>query len=307
MQIRYIQVMPGLFDEFARSFSSDDEDETSHDGVAQAVVDSLDEDDIDEELREAEKLLAKAAYYKAIVRNGVIEDDGTTQSTEVNAEARVWARQQMGKMLGRHQEPAKVEPQFTENEVRALKKLAGFALAKMGELPAEPVVKTVAAQPPTPTVRKVAAQPPAQPKRVQADTAKPKAAPAPAGPVAKAGKTKAPRVKKDAAGEPDYDSVPSGTPFKDVDGTMCKFVDNPNYDPGREGSRPRTKLKIQGQVRAVSGGFPPPTKDQLTMLSQVQAMETIGSGTSASATSPFGYDKDASTDIFVAAAAKSLT
>lgn len=297
--------MPGLFDEFARSFDSDDEDETSPDGVAQAVVDSLEEDDIDEELREAEKLLAKAAYYKAIVRTGVIEDDGTQQATEVNAEARIWARQQMGKMLGRHQEQVKVEPLFTENEVRALKKLAGFALAKMGELPAEPVVKKIETAP-TPTVRKVPSQQvKVEPKRPQA-VAKPKPAAVAQNTVAsKPGKPKAPKVKKNEAGEPDYDSIPSGTPFKDVDGTMCKFVDNPNFDPAREGSKPRTKLKITGQVRAAGTGFPAPNKQQLEAMSLAQSSATVDSATSASATSPFGYDKEASTDMFVAAAAVS--
>jgi hypothetical protein len=142
--------MAGLFDEFARSFDpvEEREQESSPDAVAQAAVDSLDDDEIDEELSEAEKRLAKAAYYKAIVRGGVIEDDGTSQATEVNSEAKVWARQMMGKLLGLASSlpvPVKVESQFTDNEVKALKKMAGVVLRQMGELPNDPVVKKVEA------------------------------------------------------------------------------------------------------------------------------------------------------------------
>lgn len=303
--------MAGLFDQFSQAFDS--EDEVAQSEVAQAVVQSLDEEDFDDELREAEKLLAKAAYYKAIVRDGIIQEDGTPQAAEVNAEARLWARQQMGKMLGRYQpEAAKVvEPLFTENEVRALKKLAGFALAKMGELPAEPVVRKVENQPPVPTVRKLTT--PSKPKQQdvvktskpqqdrQPKTSRPQQPPA----AAPAGK-RPPRVKKNADGTPDYDGIPSGELFRDVDGNLCKMIDNPRFDPAIEGSKPRTKMKATNQVR-VSGGYPPPTKDQLSSLSHAQSAATISSGTSASATSPFGSDSDATQDLFIQAAARSLT
>jgi hypothetical protein len=298
--------MAGLFDEFARSFESENEEEgEQNDAVSQAVVESLEEDDgIDEEFSEAERLLAKAAYYKAIARNGVVEDDGTPQATEVNAESRVWAREQMGKMLGRSQpKAAPIESVFTPNEVMALKKLAGFTLAKMGEPVSEPVVKTVSA-PVAPQVRKVQSQLP--PKQV----AKPVAPKAPAAkaskPAAKPGAKKTPaRVSKSSDGKPDYSKMPNGEVFKDVDGQLYKMVDNPNFDPDRKGSKPRTKLKVTNQVRG-QGAFPTPTREQMSAITAAQSQDTINVGASASATSPFGSDKQAGQDVFILAAAGSL-
>jgi hypothetical protein len=310
--------MPGLFDNFGSSFDmGEDEDEVStSDNAAQSVVDSLDDDEIDEELSEAEKRLAKAAYYKAIVRNGVIEDDGTSQATEVNAEARVWARQMMGKLLGlasaQPAAPVKMELPFTPNEVGALKKLAGIALAKMGETASEPVVKKVEA-PATPQVRKVQAQ--QQAKSAQrteavgksAPKAKAKPQPAPSQTVAANGKKKPGKVRPSADGTFDYDRIPSKTPFTDVDGQVYKFVDNPNYDPDRKGSKPRTKLKVTNQVRG-TGAIPTPNKMQMEAITASQSMETVNNGSSASASSPFGAakDEDKTQNLFVAAAASAL-
>ncbi len=297
--------MAGLFDEFSRSFESNEEEQEAGDAAAQAVVDSLDDDEIDEELSEAEKRLAKAAYYKAIVRGGVIEDDGTSQATEVNAEAKVWARQMMGKLLGlASAQPAPVAvSQFTPNEVTALKKLAGFALAKMGELPSEPVVKQVQA-PAAPQVRKVQAQ--QQPRKPQAPAAAaPKAPPSKPSPGA-AGK-KPIKVTKAADGTADYENTPSMQVFKDVDGQLYKFVDNPNFDPDRKGSKPRTKIKVTNQVRSARA-LPTPNKMQMEAITASQSMETVNSGASASASSPFGSarDEDKSQSVFVAAAANAL-
>jgi hypothetical protein len=304
--------MAGIFDDFDRAFDTGEgrsESDSDEDQASQAAMDSLDADDgIDEELREAEKLLAKAAYYKAIVRNGVIEDDGTTQAVEVNAEAKIWARQMMGKMLGRNQpEPVKVESPFTENEVKALKKLAGFALAKMGELPADPVVKKIEA-PPVPTVRKV----PAQTKPALQPSKKPAAPPAkkppvkPQPPARNGKKHRQPgKVAINDDGTPDYESIPTQETFADVDGALCKMVENPAFNPDVKGSKPRSKVKITSQVK-VAGGFPPPNRYQMESLSQSQSMETISAGVSASATSAVAPDEHANQTVFIAAAAKSL-
>lgn len=303
--------MAGLFDNFGSSFDMGDDEEAqqaSGDAAAQAVVDALDDDDIDDELSEAEKRLAKAAYYKAIVRGGVIEDDGTSQAAEVNAEARIWGRQQMAKLLGIAKPEAVAAPaasQFTDNEVVALKKLAGFALAKMGELPNDPVVKKVEA-PKTPTVKKVAAQPQTDLRGKPAPAAPTKPTPGPGKTVA-GKKGKPPKVKPGANGAIDYGSIPSKTPFTDTDGNIYKFVDNPNYDPERKGSKPRTKLKVTNQVRA-TGAFPTPNKQQMEALSQQQSIDTVNNGSSASASSPFGAakDEDKTQGVFVAAAANAL-
>ena len=304
--------MAGIFDNFGASFDMEPE---RSDAAAMAVVNTLQNNQQqqaeDDDLLDVDKLLAKASYYKAIVINGVVEDDGTPQAAEVNAEARLWARQQMAKMLGRYQEPAKavVENPFSEKETMALKKLAAVALRQMGELPSEPVVKKVET-PAGPRVRKVgapaAASKPAAPAPTQPKASKP---PAPAAPPAqgKGGKKALPSVPmKD--GQPDYDAIPSKQPFVDVDGTVCRMIDNPRFDPSVEGSKPRTKMKASSQVRAAGGGHPPPSsKAQWEMITQAQSADTIAVAASASATSPFGYDKEASSDLFIAAAAKSLT
>lgn len=306
--------MAGLFDNFGSSFDIGEEDSSTPDTAAQAVVDALDDDEIDDELSEAEKRLAKAAYYKAIVRGGVIEDDGTSQAAEVNAEAKVWARQQMAKLLGIAKPEAvaaKVESQFSTNEVMALKKLAAFALAKMGELPNDPVVKKVEA-PKAPTVRKVAAQQ----QSVQQTDLRGKPAPKPpTKPQAKPGATvaaggkkgKPGKVLKAADGTPDYANMPSQTVFTDVDNQLYKFVDNPNFDPEKKGSKPRTKLKVTNQVRG-TGALPTPNKMQMEAISASQSMESVNSGVSASVSSPFGAakDEDKTQDVFVLAAGNAL-
>ncbi len=304
--------MAGLLDEFARSFDSGEDEEQSPDAVAQAVVNTLDDDDIDEEMSEAEKRLSKAAYYKSIIKNGgVIEEDGTPQAAEVNAEAKTWARQKMAELLGVAKPvvaDVKIELPFTPNEITALKKLAGFALAKMGELPADPVVKKVEA-PKAPTVKKVASQ---QPKKVErtelqgkpAPAARAKPQPGPNQTVA-GKKTKPAKVVKDAEGKPDYESMPSGQVFKDVDGNLYKMVDNPRFDPEVKGSKPRTKLKVTNQVKGV-GAFPTPNKQQMEAITASQSQDTVNTGASASATSPFGSDTNATPGVFVAAAAGSL-
>lgn len=306
--------MSNIFQQFSSSFDDTDDFQPtvlSPERAVEAVAESLEEDTLDEELKEAEKLLAKAAYYKVIAINGVIEDDGTSQAAEVNAESRLWARQQMARMLGRHQEqtaPAKVESPFNEKETMALKKLAALTLAKMGETATEPTVKKVETKPAGPTVRRIQAPKTQTPSKPSAPAKPQQAAPTPAAKpkAAKGGKkSDLPHVPV-VNGEPDYDTFPSKQPFIDVDGAVCKMVDNPRFDPSIEGSKPRTKMKVSNQVRAAGAGFPPPTKDQMQMLSQAQSMETINSGTSASATSPFGYDKEASQDIFIAAAAGSI-
>jgi hypothetical protein len=304
--------MAGIFDSFASSFDMEPE---RSDAAATAVVNTLQNQhqaqSEDDDLLDVERLLAKAAYYKIIVTNGVVEEDGTPQAAEVNAEVRLWARQQMAKMVGRYQEPAKaVESPFSEKETMALKKLAAVALRQMGELPTEPVVKKVEA-PTGPRVRRVeapaSAKKPAAPAPTQPKASKPQAPAAPSAP-AKGKKGAAPPVPMNNDGTPNYEAVPSRQPFTDVDGTVCKMIDNPRFDPTNEGSKPRTKMKVTNQVRGAGGGHPPPaSKAQWEMITQAQSADTISVAASASATSPFGYDKEASSDLFIAAAAKSLT
>lgn len=289
-------------------------DEVIAEAAAQATETS--DADIDEELAEAEKRLAKAAYYKAIVRSGVIEDDGTPQAAEVNDEARKWARQRMAVLVGiAAPQPVaapQAPPQFNDREVVALKKVAEKVLASMGERPADPVVKMQAA-PAVPTVKKVAASaPPKAPKT-----------PVPPAPKAPAGKTGKPKTKsqlpKTASGQIDYAKIPSGEVFTDVDGQNYRFIDNRSFDPDRtydalvakgvppelakaQASHPRIKSKVAGRRKGV---VPMPDKRQMEMITAAQANETTNVGGSASATSPFGGD-GATQSTYATAAALSL-
>lgn len=253
-----------LFDDSA--FDVGDEE-----AAADQIMSELDEQDIDEELREAEKKLTKAAYYKALVVSGVVEDDGTDAAAEVNAEASLWARQQMAKLLGRGEakpEPVKVELPFSDKEIQALKRLAGRALEMAGERATEPVVKPVTA-PPAPTVRTVAAKPKPQPKPTVAKPQPQK--PQQKRPVPGKAPAKKPQPKKP---EIDYDSIPSGQVFTDVDGVERKFVDNPNFNPDIPGSKKRAKIGVANQVRDTAV-VPMPTGAHMETISQIQSAESI--------------------------------
>lgn len=259
-----------LFDESAYDVGEESDDTEA--AAAEQIVSELDEQDIDEELREAEKKLTKAAYYKALVTAGVVEDDGTEAAAEVNAEASLWARQQMAKLLGREKPaqapaPVKVELPFTDKQIQALKSLADRALQIAGERVAEPVVKPVAA-PPTPAVRTVATKPKPAPKPVASKPQQKKPAAKPQG------KKPVPGKKPAKPQEMDYDSIPSGEVFTDTDGAQYKFVDNRNFDPSIEGSKPRVKIKVTNQVRDVQA-IPMPSKGAMEAITANQAAEAV--------------------------------
>jgi hypothetical protein len=134
----------------------------------------------------------------------------------------------------------------------------------MAERPTpEPVVRTIpASQANEPKVRKVGAAPATQ------------AAPAPVRePEVK--RRKIMRPVKDDEGNIDYDSIPSGKEFKDKDGSVYKFVDNPNFDPDKAGSKPRAKMKITAQNGAGIKRAPPPDKNMLEMYSAQQSGNTV--------------------------------
>src|SRR5688572_22300763 len=312
----------GTFDEFARSFGGADEEEPEpqqpqrqrqarHDAISE-VVDSLNDEDIDDELREAEKRLSKAAYYKQIVRSGIIEEDGTPEAAEINAEARLWARQRMVTLLKGEQPAAPqaaVESPFTDKEIMALKAVAGKVLLSQGEKPVDPVVKKIQTTPPAPTgpqvkTLKTGNKPKAQPE--QRKQAAPAAPPAPAGkppgkkpPPPAPAKRKFLRPERDDEGKIDYYALPMETPFEDTDGQIYKMIPHPDED------NRRIKRKITGQVKAVDAIPMPMTKHQIEAVSAAQAMATIDAGASASASSPFGSDQHVTPAHFVAAAALS--
>lgn len=266
--------MSGSFD------SSAYDDVADEDQAVDQIVQELDDEDIDEELREAEKCLAKAAYYKALVNSGVIEADGSDEATEVNAEARVWARQQMAKLIGRKApDPVHVPTpsQFTENEVKALKQLAARALQLAGERAAEPVVKTVSA-PVAPQVKTVASTRPVVKPAIQQKSKKP------APPQSK------PKKQQQKQAQPkkvDYDKVPSGEVFTDLDGQQYRFVDNPKYDPSIQGSKPRTKCKVTNQVRDTQA-IPMPSREGMSAITADQAARAVSTPDAVESGNPDG-------------------
>src|SRR6266404_8204747 len=99
-----VTVMAGnLMDEFDRIYGSGpntaEQAGPSIQSSMEEVVEEYSEESIDDELAAAERQIAKATYYKAIVRQGVVEDDGTELSAEVNAEAKLWARYMTMRLL----------------------------------------------------------------------------------------------------------------------------------------------------------------------------------------------------------------
>lgn len=298
----------GLLDDFSSEFSDSDEDDSPIDDAVDRVIEDLDDEEIDDELREAEARLSKAAYYKAIVRGGVIEEDGSRESTEINAEARLWARQMMVRLLkgGTAEAPAvQVEALFTPNEVRALKLVAGKLLASQGEKAVDPVVKKVQAQPTPVRGPQVKVQPAthgaARPKmKPKAPTPPPKAsrqAPATSQPTAP---KRVKRARADAQGNVNYDAFENDEVFKDVDGQLYKMIPHPSED------NYRVKRKVSTQVRSADGDAKPmPSPQEMEQISAAQAMQTIDAGASASSSLP-GGELAGTARHFIAAAAGSL-
>lgn len=194
----------GTLEDFDHAFGGDDDEppfEVVEDGAEQ-------EDTLLNPDAEIDRRLAKAPYYRAIINNGIVEDDGSDISAEINAEFAELARERLRDWLGvgKPKVETKVElpftPEevqklkdlaaaatFTENETKALKSWAKNLLAKVGELPSEPAVRRVnVAAPPAavkrqpvatgPAVRKQ--QPPAPVAKTESQPQKPKATPKPA-------------------------------------------------------------------------------------------------------------------------------
>ncbi len=295
--------MPGLFDQFNQAFGDDEESPDVAQRVVGAVID--DDDDVSDELAEAERRLQKAQYYKQIAQFGVVEEDGTQDAAEVNAEVKTWARQRIAALLGvaRPEVVApKLELPFTPQQVAVLIKLAERAMAMglVGSPTVEPQVKKIQA-PVGPQVRKV--QTKSQQVKTETKPApKPQAAaPAPPAP----GKKKPLKPQKNTDGEIEYETIPTGEVFRDKDKQLYKFVDNPNFDPSVKNSKPRSKIKVTNQVRPINA-LPMPQDSQMSAITAAQAMETVGAGHSASAGSPFSPDVHANQNTFIAAAVGAL-
>lgn len=317
--------------EFEDSAPSATPEEQAAAQVAAIVAEAA--NDVDQQMAEAERRLAKAAYYKAIVQNGVVEEDGSSQANEVNAEARVWARQRMADLLGLTPvappapPPVAVELPFTDREILALKKLVEKMVAA-GAVAAEPVVKKVPA-PPTPKVNKVGApKPPTAPPTATPSVPVPPPAPEaakkrgrPAKGTMKISALPGQKINYHATNPDGSFIIPSGQPFEDVDGQIYRFVDNRSFDPERTeermraqgatdeevqrfASHPRIKSKVT--KRGSNATKPMPDRQMMEGISAAQSTATLNSGTSASASSPYGGDPHATESVFAHAAAASL-
>ncbi len=234
--------------------------------VAKQLAPQKQEED-DPELLEVEKAWEKYGYYKVIVKNGVVIDDGSPEAAEVNAEGRLWARQQMAKLFGRGptaSAPAPTQELFNQDQVNILREIADRTMAAMGSKRQEPQVVRNSAP---------GKKPGPQPMTQAAVTTKQKPQPQ-ARQVARPAPDSLPR-KKD--GSVDYDAIETGKTFVDDNGEKYKFVDNPRPS---EGSPPRVKLKVSGQVRG-RGVLPMPSQKAQEIISQSQAMNAINIGGSA--------------------------
>jgi hypothetical protein len=305
--------MAGLFDDFSASF--DDKENSSTDPVGQVVQDiNAQSEAVSSRLSEFRKRFIKAGYYETIVQNGVMDDDGTDACREINDEVKTWALQRMASLMGEADEKRKVDMPFDDREIEQLKRLAELAEAEgavmalkllaqkvmtaQGMAPAapKPSVKKVEQGPPVPSVRKIVPKPPKTPP----------VAPAAAAPLTPPSGPKKPRkvpeAPVNAKGEIDLDKIPSGEVFKDPkDNQLYKMVDNPNFDPERPGSRPRTKMKVTAQVRG-QGRTPMPTGEQLSQISQNQSAAAANTAQSANTIFP---DQEFNQNLVIVAAAKS--
>lgn len=296
----------GLFDGFDAQFDTQEEQDAPDDAVNQVVQQfngSTEDASEDEELADVEKCIAKAIYYKEIVQNGgIVEENGTAEAAEVNQEVKLWARQQMKKLLGGRVEPVAVlppaPPLFNDREVLVLKKIIERVLLQNGERPVEPVVKPLTKQQPppkaTPVVKKLGTQ---QPKAKQ--PVPPAPAPVqPKVPAAKAGQKKPLQVKKKTDGTFDYDAVPLEQVFRDPkDNRLYKFVPHPQED------NRRVKMNVTNQVRT-PGAIPMPSPHAMTGISERQSQEALNLG--GQANNSVFPDEGASQSVMIHAAAASL-
>lgn len=257
--------MSNLFDEFDQAYDSSDSVE---DVVARHIAPPSDDDD--SEFQEINKRLSKARYYQGIVAEGVLEENGSADVAEINAEVRVWARQQMSKLVGRGV-VRPVAEDFTKDQVVILKEIADRVLASKGGAPSpshQVVVKKLSQAAPgdTPvTVRRQRQAPASAPPQ------KPRQAP-----------QKKNSLPKLPDGKTDYDSIPTNEVFVE-DGKRYKFVDNPN--PPDDGSKPRVKLNVTNQVKS-SSYVPMPSQEAQVMISATQAAAAISAGGTANTNFP---------------------
>lgn len=305
---------------FSQVFDTGEDEQQGEAADAQAQAE-LEPEDVDAEVADVDKRLAKAACYRAIIQDGVLQDNGSDVTSEVNEENRRWARNMMAILVGK----AKPQPQLpgltaeevaglkvllqlaTPEVVATLKQLAARALQYAAAPRPEPAVKRVQVQEQQQQVQKVQPrQPQTMAKRAQPQQPKKPPAPAPKPPQkTQPAAKKAPPAPK-GGGDP-YEDVPSKQVFEDErDGQLYKWIDNPRYDPAVPGSKVRFKIKVTKQITN-NHAKPFPTIHEMQIISQVQAEKTIAAGASSTALGEeYGGGSGTPATTYVHAAAGSL-
>jgi hypothetical protein len=128
------------------------EDEPQQEQRSQAEVEpQMTDDDAEREFSEAERRFYKAGFYRQILE-GQMFSDSDPVSNEVETEFKAWARQQMSILLNVRQ-PEEKAPDFSKEEVLALKELAKHVLTnaklrnKVASVPTPPPAPKLMQQP----------------------------------------------------------------------------------------------------------------------------------------------------------------
>lgn len=250
------------------SFGDEDEEQQSGHEYEDDTVASFDEElaqaeeQLDEEMDEAEQRINLAGYYRQLAKGGIFKD-GSREAKMVDVEVRQFARERMAVLLNLPSAPKpQAEMPFNENQTTILKDWADHLIAKRSGI-ANPVVqspsppeapKPVVKQPVKPAITPLAPPVGAQPSAPPRKQSKPKA------PATQTAKVPSARPKSKV----DYDRIADLTPFEE-NGKLYKFVTNPET-----GKRVKLKIGTEQQVQAPHR-LPMPTAHQMASISAAQA------------------------------------
>lgn len=266
--------MSGLFNSF---------DDEELDGGAQAEdqqdpVDELfdAEEELDEEMVEAEKRITLAGYYQRLARGGIFKD-GSDEARIVDTEVRQFARERMSVLLGLPSAPKSApKPQaelpFSEEQLDALRQWADRIIERQHNggqpqmsSPKPPQLPAAAPQQRTtqPVITPVAPPPTmAKPRKGALDVQARRKTPQP--------QQRKRNQKQDI--DQAYANVPDLQPFE-VDGVTYKWVRNPDTN-----ERVRLKVNTAKQVGATGqhpGRLPTLSEHAAAAMSASKAAEDL--------------------------------
>lgn len=270
----------------ANTFSFDDSefaDSKGGDAADQAIADLEQspepESSEDPELADVDLRLATADYYRAILNHDFF-NVATPAAEIVDREIRTFIRERLEVLLGlRGRDQAHQESLFDEDEVQALKMLAGKVLQKPSLVTSAPVVKKMATPAQSkvevvrpmirakPLIRKIPAPAPAP-------STKPRLKPvAVAQPAAPAAKPLAKKVKNKSTDSQTFIDH-AGDEITLIEGET--ITDNgQRFLVARNEHGTLFRKNITGQV-AAPNRLPPMSAQQMSLFSQQQALEQVG-------------------------------